>query len=43
MYEFKHFYKIIEEEITNGAWDTLKKLYGGDVKQNKVAGIKKEI
>jgi CII-binding regulator of phage lambda lysogenization HflD len=31
------FEKIIEEETSKGAWDTLKKIYGGD---EKLKGIK---
>ncbi|MCI35091.1 hypothetical protein A2U01_0056312, partial [Trifolium medium] len=31
------FEKIIEEEIAKGAWDTLKKIFGGD---EKLKGIK---
>lgn len=30
------FEKIIEQETTKEVWDTLKKLYGGDEKLNKV-------
>jgi len=30
------FEKIIEEETSKDVWDTLKKLYGGDEKFNKV-------
>jgi hypothetical protein len=30
------FEKIIEEETAKGAWDTLKKIYGGDEKLKKV-------
>lgn len=30
------FEKIVEKETNNEAWDTLKKLYGGDEKLKKV-------
>ncbi|GAU51473.1 hypothetical protein TSUD_95880 [Trifolium subterraneum] len=32
------FEKIIEEETAKGAWDTLKKIYGGDEKLKKARG-----
>jgi hypothetical protein len=38
------FEKIIDEDTAKGAWDTLKKLYGGDKKLKKVKlqGLKKQ-